>query len=509
MNRKTALQVLLALCGLAVLLPSIGSGQEASLQQGIAQYRQENYEEALELFLKARQEAPDSSQAAFFLGLTYKQIMDYPRAAEHFRDAVTLTPKIKEALVELIETLYRMPDRAALAEAWRWVEVAQRQEVFPAKIAFLKGLMLQREQRFAEAAAAFERAKAVDPALAQAADVQIALSYVRLDELSAARDRFQAAVVADQQSDLAAFARHYQDLVEQRLFAERPWRFTLAVHGQQDSNVVLKPLQNSLAPGVTDEDSAVLATSWRVDWVPKLRGSWLFNAQYAGYADFHRNNGTTHDVLSNSVYAAPGYNFGRWAANLVLRYENALVKDPDYDGYVDAVSGGVLVRIALDRTQRHLLECYGGYDLREFDDPPLIAAEDRDGKGLKGRVGWLWVFREGGLVNLRYEVSQDDADGDNWESIGQQLAGSVTYPLHPKVRLQGSAQFQRRSFDNLHTVFNVKRDDQILNLSAGVNWEMFRNTTMVAQYTYTRADSNIAIYEYDRNVYSAGIEYRF
>jgi len=40
--------------------------------------------------------------------MTYKQMMDYPKALENFRDAVTLTPKIKQALIELIDVAVQL-----------------------------------------------------------------------------------------------------------------------------------------------------------------------------------------------------------------------------------------------------------------------------------------------------------------------------------------------------------------------------------------------------------------
>ena len=38
---------------------------------------------------------------------------------------------------------------------------------------------------------------------------------------------------------------------------------------------------------------------------------------------------------------------------------------------------------------------------------------------------------------------------------------------------------------------------------------MVRGLYINLQYTYARADSNISVYDYDRNIYTAGIEYRF
>src|SRR3972149_2663064 len=54
--------------------------QISSLSRGIEEYKDENFEEALELLVKARKEDPASSLAAFYLGLTYKQLMNYKEA---------------------------------------------------------------------------------------------------------------------------------------------------------------------------------------------------------------------------------------------------------------------------------------------------------------------------------------------------------------------------------------------------------------------------------------------
>src|SRR4030042_4827151 len=60
----------------------------SSLSKGIEEYKDENFEEALAILINARKEDPASSLAAFYLGLTYKQLMNYKDAATNFRDAV-------------------------------------------------------------------------------------------------------------------------------------------------------------------------------------------------------------------------------------------------------------------------------------------------------------------------------------------------------------------------------------------------------------------------------------
>lgn len=65
------------------------------------------------------------------------------------------------------------------------------------------------------------------------------------------------------------------------------------------------------------------------------------------------------------------------------------------------------------------------------------------------------------------------------------------------------------NFPQENTIFDVKRTDQISNLSAGITWEFHKNVTLVGQYSRIDNGSNIAIYDYLRNLYTVGLEYRF
>jgi len=156
---------------LSYFLPYALCKESEYLKKGIEQYKEENYEEAVEILKKAREEDPASSTAAFFLGLAYKQVTDYPSAAVNLRDAVTLTPKIKEALVELIDVLLQLDE---LEEARQWIETAEKENIAPPKTAFLKGLLLKKEEKNLEAVKSFEKAKSLDKSLSQAAEFQIA-----------------------------------------------------------------------------------------------------------------------------------------------------------------------------------------------------------------------------------------------------------------------------------------------------------------------------------------------
>ena len=467
-------------------------------------YRQENYIEAIRYLEEARKEDPDSSSAAFFLGLTFKQLMDHQKALEHLRDAVTLTPPIKEALVELVGVLYELDK---LKEAEKWIEVAERDDIIPAKIAFLKGLILRKRGKPTEAAEAFEKVKTLDEGLSQSADIQIALCNIENKKFKAASDVLKAAIQRAPGSDLAGFARQYQSLLEKRIEAERPLRLTLNASHQYDTNVVLKPLDETLAPNITDEESRVSTTNLIVDYLPALKGPWLFNAQYAFNGNFHDKFIHTHDSISNSLYLAPGYNFGKSALNLSTRYVHSLVRSPSYKKYLGSLEVGPLYRQLL--TENQIAEVFGGFTQKDYFQPVLDPDEDRDSLGWHFYTSYVWIPKAGAFFNLRIEMGNDNTEGVNWKNLFKGASISTTIPLTPKLELQLSGQVYSQDFRHPNTFFLVTRNDTNYTGTVGLSWEFFKNTNLLLQFTPTRVNSTIPIYEYERELYSLGIEFRY
>ncbi|MEI7672202.1 MAG: tetratricopeptide repeat protein, partial [Deltaproteobacteria bacterium] len=325
--RKLSISLLFLFVVFFAGVSSTWSQQPVTLEEGIRQYQLENYEEAVEVLTKVRANNRASAAAAFFLGMAYKQVMEYLKAVDNLQDAVTLTPPIKEALIELVDVLYQI-DR--LDDAGKWIAVAEKEGFSPARTAFLKGMILSKENNNTGAIAAFENAKQIDPALSQAAEFYIGVSYMKDRKLEKARERFQAVVQHDALSDLAAFARQYQSVLEQAIEQDRPLRLTVGILGGYDTNMVSKPMDAAVAGDITDEKAMVLSSSVRLDYVPKLDGPWLFNAQAAVASTVNSKHTHSHDSFANSFSMAPGYNFGTFAVNFTASYTNALLRsDPD------------------------------------------------------------------------------------------------------------------------------------------------------------------------------------
>jgi Flp pilus assembly protein TadD len=516
MNNIKSISVVMVILGImffSSLPASADSRPSPSLKEGIELYNQENYEEAILTLIKAREEDPTSADAAFYLGMAYRQANDIENAFRQFGDAVTLKPVSDNAILELIESATLLDK---FDTAYKWIAVAEEHKVYPARVAFLKGTALAKQARYAEAVAAFEQCKQLDPAYTQSADLQIGVCYMNQRKFKLARDRFQAAVTQDPLSDMASYARRYQEAAEQWQYIERPLRLTVGIMGQYDTNYRTLADTYSGAPAVMNaylesqnRESMVMQNMARLDYVPTLRAPFVFNAGYAVANALHQRYGTSNDTFSNSFTLAPGLAYENYAVNLIANYTHNLKREPGYQRYSESASIGPLYRRLLSNNR--IIEAGLSFVKKNyFQAVPDPANEDQSSKGWNASLNWVWFFRENALLNTKFDYTKENAEGRNYDNQGYHLSAGVIYPLREKLRLQGGLDFNFQNYDNENLIYdNTIRKDRIYTTTIGLTWSLTKQADLIVQHLFTRANSNIYAYDYKREIYSLGIELKF
>jgi tetratricopeptide (TPR) repeat protein len=475
---------------------------EVRLDKGIEEYRAENYEEALDTLLTVRYQQPASSMAAFYLGLTYKQLKDYRQAEIHLRDALDLSPPVIDAYVELAEALYTL-DRTD--ESLRLIEKSEKEGIRTAYAAFLKGLVLLKKDRTGEAIKAFTRAKELDNSLEQPSDFQIAMAHIQAQRFEDAKKSLRAIEQIDPASDLASFAKEYEKALERTVGIYRPWQFRAGLAYQFDTNVILKPTTQIPGVSISGEEDSSIAGTFNASYAPLFKSPYFLRFYYNFYSNTYFNL-NSYNLIAQNLSVVPGYNFSEAAFSMPLSYAYYLI---DGRGYMGLLS----IRPTLQFIVRpnHLVQVSAGYDKRELFDGPLHSDEDRDGHVFNASAGYIHTFKQGkGALSLAYEFSNEDTDGKNWANLGSRFLFSLLIPEPVrKTDFVLSGDFLLQHYKNTHSVFGVKRKDETFTISATLLAELVKGLNLNLQYSYIRADSNIAVYDYDRNIYTAGLEYRF
>lgn len=516
MRNKISLILFLVLSLFLQWLTDSLYAEDNLLERGIIEYKAENYEEALETFKKARQQQPASSVAAFYLGLTFKQIGNYKESAKNYRDALTLTPRVNEAYAELIEMLYNLNE---LKEAKQWIAEAEKEKVLPSHIAFLKGLVLTKENNNKEAIEAFTKAKQLNSVLAQSVDFQIAMIYAKERRLKDARNTLKALINIDPSSELASFAKEYETAIARAIEAHRNWRFGVGATYQYDDNVVSKPTRiigNDTVDNISGKRDSAITNTFRVDYSPMLSGYLSLMAQYSmlGTNYFHSYE---YDVMAHSIAVIPAYNFQNGALSLPVSYSHMWLNEREYM-HVTSVKPTLNLQIFPGHVGQFSLG-YGKREMLKYSagaDPD----EDRDANMYSALLGYVYLFKEGkGIFSVKYEYSKDDTQGKNWDNKSDKIGTAFLYPIMNRVNLSLSGDMTLQYYKNIHTVSGTgtngypniptKRKDKIYNASGSVIYELLKGLNLSINYSYTRADSNFAIYDYKKTIYSFGVDYNF
>ena len=92
--------------------------------------------------------------------------------------------------------------------------------------------------------------------------------------------------------------------------------------------------------------------------------------------------------------------------------------------------------------------------------------------------------------------------------VGIRAAGQLT--LNPNIDAYASFGYQFREDTDLGSRrFSIYGEDELADITLGVKWKLDKDWTIRPQITYTRNDSNIAIYSSNRTDYSITVRKDF
>jgi len=497
--------VFVTILSLGLFSFSICQAQQKSLspalENGIGQYKHENYEEALPLLKKAREEDPASTLAAYYLGLNYKQLQDYKKAVPHLRNAVTYSPKIKGALVELIDCLYNL---GQLDEAKEWIHEAEIEGIRPAQVAFLKGLVLLKEKDTYGAISSFQMAKDLDKSMTQACNYQIGIAHLKERDYSYAQEAFKEVIVLDPSSNVAQYANEYINALSRREEAMRPWKFSFGAAWQYDDNVILKPDDASAAVNIANAADSKQVYTASAEYNHRFKERLGIKGQYLFYYAKQNDLGF-YDTVSNTVVIQPNLYFKNSLLTFPTTYNHTIINDRSY---LSSPSTSGVYNFMVGNS--NMGQVYLKYSNKNYLWTPSMPDEDRDSNELTGGVGWYLFFaKKKGFLNLRYALNREWTDGNNWEYTGNRINATVLIPLLNKLNLTlaGSVFFQR--FLNSHTTFNVRRKDNVYTASTLLAYKFYKDSELQLTYTFVKDTSNINVYAYNRHIYSIGVQCNF
>ncbi|MDX8396009.1 MAG: tetratricopeptide repeat protein [Mariprofundaceae bacterium] len=466
-------------------------------ENGREAYLKGEFEEALQLLLKAAKQDGKNSEIQYQTGLVYQGMLDYQTAKKYFNQAVKLDKTNASAWAHLGEILYRDHEYSkankSLDKALKYANKAYNH--------YIKGLVLTELKDYSQALKSLKKAYKLRPSYRQKAIYSIGLVHSKTQDKKLAEAAFKEAIKIKPDSYVGVVA----DLALHALHRPEPrlWHVNLNYTITYDDNVILKPDENNpqlqgLAQGDFVHALSIFGTH-------KLfsKGKFNLNANVSVYKTMHHE--LTHmnsDMLS--AWLTPSYKLALGTLAVDIRANTSWVAGTRY---MEALGASPHLSFNFSKSQSGSLTT--SYQRQHFVKQTQIAtAENRDSNHFS--VGYSHNLRlnKQASIGLGYSYHYGNSKGANWDSRGHNVSSSLQYLFNPKLSWQAGANYSTNQYRNTHSTANVKRSSKGLGLSSSLSYQM-KPITLQLRYAHTRNKDNVSIYQYRRNTMGVGIQYYY
>jgi Tfp pilus assembly protein PilF len=515
--RRGWIYVALGFALFALPLPASASVQsEIAFHQGVVAFGQGDFEAAQKAFEAVLAEDAEDTAATHYLGLIAAERGDFEAAIAHYRSALSLEPddvdirfdlgsalleagKTAEARVEFDRVLAAEPDRA-------------RAQLFA-------GIGAYRAGAYRDSLPHLNRAVELDETLRPQALYYTGLSQAHLQDFPAAAGAF-AQVEQSPLSPLSDSARNLSRQVTPGGEPARRWSLAMTAGLEYDSNPTIagRPLRK------------------RKDGrgVYRIRASYLLyederysaTAGYDGYLSSHFDE-TFVDLMTHVGYLATSADFDPLSFN--LRYDYAYTWIDAFDTRKFRELHRVTPSASYRESDWGFSQLYFQFHEEDFKRPfriappnPTISATALNRDGQRYVVGFnqflfpksylpefmpFTYFRVGALGDFL------DADGTEFDYYSWEVSVGFGAELPGEVDLTVLYRLTDRDYRN-RSVFSTpvgskERDDLQSRITFELNKAIGDHWQVAIAGSFTFNDSDVMLYDYDRDIVGSYLTYRF
>jgi len=422
-------------------------------------------------------------------------------AEEKFLKAISIERTFLPAQFDLGVLYYKTgSDQKAL----RLFEMVEHMDPERARVYFYQGVILRRTGKVKEGDDELEKALALDPTLASEINFLRGAALLQAGKHSAARESLQGVITLTPEVELADSARALLAQIESPSDQQNRFRLHASFGLQYDDNVILEPRSASASPsGITEQSDFVGVLYFLAKYQWLRLGDWRGDLKYSYFLNFHQDSSLTDfDVQDNHLSASLGRRFGLFESDLEYEFQLSTLA-----GDAFLLAQKVRPRFMVYHSERQITELVYSFGSKEFKDIPLLfpTNSDRDVKAHFGRISHYRNFAQSatvyGTVLYEKEDAGDSATEDDWIFDGYGIHTAVVLPPWRKITPSFEVDWRNCQYKNLNQLApTIKREDNDLLLLLTLSRPLNEALDLAVQYLYQINDSNIAAFEYRRNI---------
>lgn len=478
------LAILFVLC---IHFPANGEeeGGRAYFDFGVFAYEDGAYGDAEENFQQALEFDPENPFYNHYLGKTYLKMERYQPAMSHLAKAWEINPEISGLKYDMAYLNYKMSYYRKAAELFSEIIKEEPENVLAL---YHGGITLFRLERYEEAIDYLVVAADISPNIMDNSYYYAGICYLKGGALKKAVEKFEYVRDHSESESLKEYAIRWLQATEKRKKAQRPYNIYLKVGYEYDDNVMLEPVDDNI---YSDEDDTLLVGYFSGGYDIINRRNFKMGAEYSHYQ-------TMHDDLDE-------YDLTGSIGNVYARYSMAPVTFglsylPHYY-WVDSDSFLMRHQLRSDVTWKVDSDLftrlsYSYYRNNHFQD------DNRDGHTNEVFLDAYYILG----VNKGYlfaGIGYEDNSASHADEYYEQLKTKVgiSLKLFWGLDLSLTGRYYEQDYDNRDSFYGVKREDKKYKGSASLSRRIFYDwLSIVGDFSYTKNDSNIDDYEYERNV---------
>lgn len=500
---------------------------DLNIAKGLTRFSAGQYSEAERLFRAALDANPGDSRASFYLGQTLIRLKRPEAAQEIFQKLLHKNENDGRSWLGLGMAQY---NRGQYTEALASLDNAEKHLPSDPLVFYYQGLAYHQKGAFDLSPGRFLRARTLSPDLAAPCHYYSGIAYFQRGLVDEAREEFNGAIkTGEPDSELVKSAQMF---LEQAGGGEaagpKRWDLSFTAMEQFDSNVVLLPL--GLSPpggtsGISQKEDFRTAFFARAEYRPLQTETWLGGASYGFYQSFHRTL-SGFDVQNHTPAAFLQRQFGLFQVRTEYAFDYIKVGREPF-----LISHTFRPLFTLSEGYHAFSQVQFRYQGKDFKDDRFQGNSFRDGKNWLAGINQYFLFADNtGNFRIGYTFDTDRTGGGSpsfavvgdqtnadWAYSGHRFSVGVGLPAVLTYKIDLDFNYYRQYYANPNSfaegevgdITTLKRRDKILMFTGTVGRDLTEWLNLSFQYAYTRDQSNVSSFDYNRSVYSLMITGRF
>jgi len=494
MQRALSLILVIPVVLFMFLQANAEEGGSGYFDLGVFAYEDGDYQNAESYLKKALESNADNPYYNHYMGRTYLMTEDYKAAEQYLSRAWKLDPDISGLKYDRAMLNYRTSKYSAAADLFTEIVDEDPSNVLAQ---YHAGISLLKQRKYDRALDRVLAAAEMSPTIKPNGYYYAGVCYWKMGQADKAVEKFEYVRDHADSEILRENALTWLRTIEEEKKVRKPYSLYLKVGYGYDSNVTLDPLDEDV---FSDEDDYFTRVHFSGKYNVINGKDLVLGAGYSHYQSWY-NDLDEYDLI--------GSLFNVYAKYRLRPFTLGLSYQPSYywldqDSYLRRHKVKPEVVWEWKDTLSTVLS-YAYSDNEYFQD------EGWSGDRHEGYLdAYYSILDKMGHLFAGIGYEDNDATSPDQDYGWLKTRAGALFHLPWKLELNIKGQYQNKQYDNTDSYYGIEREDDKYYGAVSLDREIFYQWLAIgAEFSYTKNNSNISAYEYDKYVSALYLRARY